>query len=77
MNEPMHPEPLALPRRTVLKAAGLGVSAGLLADLATPASAATGEIWSAESYDSVRKGDRVQVTAVQGLTLQVRKNRED
>jgi len=36
-----------------------------------------GEIWSAESPDIVRKGDRVRVTAVRGLNLQVRKDRED
>jgi len=36
-----------------------------------------GETWSAESPDNVRKGDRVRVTAVRGLTLQVRKDREE
>ena len=36
-----------------------------------------GENWSAESSDSVRKGNRVQVVAVRGLKLQVRKDRED
>ncbi len=36
-----------------------------------------GENWSAESPDIVRKGDRVRVVAVRGLTLQVRKDRED
>jgi membrane-bound serine protease (ClpP class) len=36
-----------------------------------------GESWSAESRDIVRKGDRVRVVAVRGLTLEVRKDRED
>ena len=36
-----------------------------------------GETWSAESPDVVRKGDRVRVAAFRGLTLQVRKDRED
>jgi membrane-bound serine protease (ClpP class) len=36
-----------------------------------------GETWSAESPDIVHKGERVHVVAVRGLTLQVRKNRED
>jgi len=36
-----------------------------------------GEIWSAESSDIVRTGDRVRVAAVRGLTLQVRKDREE
>ena len=36
-----------------------------------------GEIWSAESSDIVRKGDRVRVAAVQGLKLQVRKDQEE
>jgi membrane-bound serine protease (ClpP class) len=36
-----------------------------------------GETWSAESLDTVKKGDRVRVAAVRGLTLQVRKDRED
>jgi membrane-bound serine protease (ClpP class) len=36
-----------------------------------------GEIWSAESPDNVHKGDRVRVTAVHGLKLQVRKDREE
>jgi membrane-bound serine protease (ClpP class) len=35
-----------------------------------------GEIWSAESPDIIRKGERVQVVAVRGLTLVVRKNKE-
>jgi pimeloyl-ACP methyl ester carboxylesterase len=39
-----------LPRRTVLKGAGLGIGAGLLAGLVTPAKAAPGEIWSAEYW---------------------------
>jgi pimeloyl-ACP methyl ester carboxylesterase len=38
-------------RRTILKGAGLGVSAGLLAGIVPPASAASeGEIWSAEYW---------------------------
>jgi len=36
-----------------------------------------GEIWSAESSGIVRKGDRVRVAAVRGLTLEVRKDREE
>ncbi len=36
-----------------------------------------GEIWSAESPEIIRKGDRVRVAAIQGLKLQVRKDRED
>lgn len=35
-----------------------------------------GETWSAESAEVVRKGERVRVVAVRGLTLQVRKDRE-
>jgi alpha-beta hydrolase superfamily lysophospholipase len=45
----------SLPRRTVLKTAGLGVGAGLLSSLAAPAHAADGEIWSAEYW--AKKGD--------------------
>jgi alpha-beta hydrolase superfamily lysophospholipase len=46
----------ALPRRTVLKSAGLGVGAGLLSGLAIPAQTATAdEIWSSEYW--ARKGD--------------------
>ena len=51
--EPGHnplPNPHDLPRRTVLKGAGLGIGAGLLAGLVTPAKAAPGEIWSAEYW---------------------------
>ena len=45
-----------LPRRTVLKSAGLGVSAGLLSGLAAPAQAAgDAEIWSQEYWAT--KGD--------------------
>ena len=45
-----------LPRRSVLKAAGLSVGAGLLSGLVTPAEAAPeAEIWSAEYW--ARKGD--------------------
>jgi alpha-beta hydrolase superfamily lysophospholipase len=45
-----------LPRRTVLKTAGLSVGAGLLSGLATPMQAASdGEIWSAEYW--AKKGD--------------------
>jgi len=45
-----------LPRRTVLKTAGLSVGAGLLSGLATPATAAPeADIWSAEYW--ARKGD--------------------
>jgi membrane-bound serine protease (ClpP class) len=36
-----------------------------------------GETWSAETPDVVHQGDRVRVTAVHGLTLQVRKDREE
>jgi len=45
-----------LPRRTVLKTAGLSVGAGLLSGLVTPAEAAAeADIWSAEYW--ARKGD--------------------
>ena len=51
MNEPKHPEPLGLPRRTVLKGVGAGIGAGLLAGVVTPAAAEpAGEIWSAEYW---------------------------
>ena len=53
MNKPKHPEPLALPRRTVLKGAGAGVGAGLLSGIVTPATAA--DIWSAEYW--AKKGE--------------------
>jgi pimeloyl-ACP methyl ester carboxylesterase len=53
MSKPDHSEPLALPRRTVLQAAGLGVGAGLLSGIVTPASAA--DIWSAEYW--AKKGE--------------------
>jgi membrane-bound serine protease (ClpP class) len=36
-----------------------------------------GETWGARSPETVRKGDRVRVTAVRGLTLEVRKDREE
>jgi pimeloyl-ACP methyl ester carboxylesterase len=41
-----------LPRRGILKAAGIGVGAGLMAGLVTPAAAAepSGDIWSAEYW---------------------------
>ena len=46
----------AVPRRTVLKSAGLGVSAGLLSSLPVAAQTASGgEIWSAEYW--AKKGD--------------------
>ena len=46
----------SLPRRTILKGAGLGVGAGLLAGLAPAAAAApSGEIWSKDYW--ARKGD--------------------
>ncbi len=46
----------ALPRRAVLKSAGLGVGAGLLSGLAAPAQAAgDAEIWSQEYW--AKKGD--------------------
>ncbi|MBI3703584.1 MAG: alpha/beta hydrolase [Rhizobiales bacterium] len=48
MHKPKHPEPLTLPRRTLLKAAGVGAGAGLLSGIVTPASAAN--IWSAEYW---------------------------
>jgi pimeloyl-ACP methyl ester carboxylesterase len=45
-----------LPRRTVLKSAGLGVGAGLLSGLATPVHAAeSAEIWSQDYW--AKKGD--------------------
>ena len=45
-----------LPRRAVLKTAGLGVGAGLLSGVSAPAQAApTAEIWSAEYW--AKKGD--------------------
>ena len=46
----------AVPRRTVLKSAGLGVSAGLLSSLPVATQASPGgEIWSAEYW--AKKGD--------------------
>lgn len=42
-------------RRTVIKAAGLGVGTGLLSGIVASASAAEGEIWSAEYW--AKKGD--------------------
>ena len=46
----------AVPRRTVLKSAGLGVSAGLLSSLPVAAQTSSeGEIWSAEYW--AKKGD--------------------
>jgi pimeloyl-ACP methyl ester carboxylesterase len=46
----------ALPRRTVLKSAGLGIGAGILSSLATSAQAAGGtDIWSHEYW--AKKGD--------------------
>ena len=51
MNEQDH----SMPRRTVLKAAGMGVGAGLLSGLATPALAAAEDIWSAECW--AKKGE--------------------
>src|SRR3972149_2324213 len=53
MSKPDHPEPRASPRRTVLKGAGLGIGAGLLSGIVTPASAA--DIWSAEYW--AKKGE--------------------
>lgn len=52
----MNPSDHSLPRRAVLKSAGLGVGAGLLADLA-PHAEATGnaEIWAQEYW--AKKGD--------------------
>lgn len=45
-----------LPRRTVLKSAGLGVGAGILSGLpATAEDSGGGEIWSAEYW--AKKGD--------------------
>ena len=45
-----------LPRRTVLKTAGLGVGAGLFAGVSAPAQAAAdNDIWSAEYW--AKKGD--------------------
>jgi hypothetical protein len=54
MHKPKQPLPAALPRRTVLKAAGMGVGAGLLSSIATSASAA--DIWSAEYW--AKKSDK-------------------
>jgi pimeloyl-ACP methyl ester carboxylesterase len=53
MNKPKHSETRTLPRRTVLKGAGLGIGAGLLSGIVTPASAA--DIWSAEYW--AKKGE--------------------
>jgi pimeloyl-ACP methyl ester carboxylesterase len=60
MTKSDHPESHAFPRRTVLKAAGLGaglgIGAGLLAGVATPVSAEpAGGIWSAEYW--AKKGE--------------------
>jgi len=47
---------IVLPRRTVLKSAGLGLGVGVLSGLATPAEAAAGpDIWSQEYW--AKKGD--------------------
>ena len=45
----------SMARRTVLKGAGLGVGAGLLSGIVTPATAAASDIWSAEYW--AKKGD--------------------
>ena len=45
----------SMPRRTVLKGAGLGVGAGLLSGVIAPAAAADTAIWSAEYW--AKKGD--------------------
>ena len=56
MSETDQAKPNSLPRRTILKGAGLGVGAGLLAGLAPAAAAApSGEIWSKDYW--ARKGD--------------------
>src|SRR5665647_1206354 len=52
---PMNEQDHSMPRRTVLKAAGMGVGAGLLSGLATPARAAAEDIWSAEYW--AKKGE--------------------
>src|ERR1700741_3352154 len=53
---PMKEFKVALPRRDILKTAGLGVGAGLLSGMTTPAQAATdGEIWTSEYW--TKKGD--------------------
>ena len=60
MNTSDHPEPLGLPRRTVLTRAGAGIGAGLLAGVATPAPAKpTSGIWIAEYWTkkSSKKGE--------------------
>src|ERR1700719_4185096 len=44
------PRPITLPRRTILKGAGLGIGAGLLTSIVTPAAAAPDQIWSAEYW---------------------------
>ena len=57
MNTSDRPEPLAVARRTILKGAGLGVGAGLLAGVATAAAAEpAGAIWSAEYW--AKKDDK-------------------
>ncbi len=56
MSESDHSKPRSLPRRTVLKGAGLGVGAGLLSGIVTPAVATpAGEIWSKDYW--AKKGE--------------------
>src|SRR5450830_607406 len=55
MSESDHAKSRSLPRRMVLKAAGLGVGARLLSGMVTPAAATADEIWSAEYW--AKKGE--------------------
>jgi membrane-bound serine protease (ClpP class) len=51
----------------------IGVARGRLAPAGTVV--VHGEYWSAESEDAVNDGDPVEVTAVEGLRLRVRRAR--
>jgi pimeloyl-ACP methyl ester carboxylesterase len=56
MSESDHSKSRQLPRRTILKGAALGVGAGLLSGVVTPAAtAAAGDIWSSDYW--AKKGD--------------------
>lgn len=50
MSKPDHSEPRALPRRAVLKGAGVGIGAGLLAGVAPAVAEPAAAIWSAEYW---------------------------
>jgi pimeloyl-ACP methyl ester carboxylesterase len=54
MSDQNHSKSLGLPRRSVLKGAGLGIGAGFMSSVVTPAETAGG-IWSAEYW--AKKGD--------------------